>query len=103
MPRAAVDLVADLEGDPRAVAHSRASATPLLSRPYDLRHSGVTWRLNSGVPPTEVAAWAGHSVEVLMRTYARCVAGMEDVWISRMNQALRLEDPDQPGVVRHSS
>jgi hypothetical protein len=32
-------------------------ATPPL-RPYDLRHSGVTWRLNSGVPPTEVAAWA---------------------------------------------
>jgi hypothetical protein len=28
---------------------------------------------------------------------------MEDVWISRMNQALRLEDPDQPGVARHSS
>jgi integrase len=45
-------------------------ASPLLQRPYDLRHSGVTWRLNSDVPPTEVAAWAGHSVEVLMRTYA---------------------------------
>jgi integrase len=31
-------------------------ATPLMHRPYDLRHSGVTWRLNSGVPATEVAA-----------------------------------------------
>ena len=40
-------------------------ATPLMKRPYDLRHSGVTWRLNSGVPATEVAAWAGHSVEML--------------------------------------
>jgi predicted DNA-binding ribbon-helix-helix protein len=49
----------------------------LLRRPYDLRHSGVTWRLNSGVPPTEVAAWAGHSVEVLMRTYARCMTGRQ--------------------------
>jgi len=47
-------------------------ATPLMRRPYDLRHSGVTWRLNSGVPATEVAAWAGQSVEVLMRVYARC-------------------------------
>ena len=37
----------------------RPSATPLLRRPYDLCHSGVTWRLNSGVPPTEVAAWTG--------------------------------------------
>jgi integrase len=52
--------------------------------PYDLRHSGVTWRLNSGVPATEVAAWAGHSVEVLMRVYAQCVAGLEDVWIARI-------------------
>jgi integrase len=69
------------------------AATPLLSRPYDLRHSGVTWRLNSGVPPTEVAAWAGHSVEVLMRTYAKCMTGMEEIWITRMNQALRLEVP----------
>jgi integrase len=69
-------------------------ASPLLKRPYDLRHSGVTWRLNSGVPSTEVAAWAGHSVEVLMRTYAKCMAGMEGVWIARMNNALHLEHPD---------
>jgi integrase len=67
-------------------------AGPLMRRPYDLRHSGVTWRLNSGVPATEVAAWAGHSVEVLMRVYARCVTGLEDVWISRMDGTLRLGD-----------
>ena len=65
-------------------------ATPLLRRPYDLRHSGVTWRLNSGVPSTEVAAWAGHSVEMLMRVYAKCMTGLEDVWISRMDGALHL-------------
>jgi len=64
------------------------TASPLLQRPYDLRHSGVTWRLNSGVPPPEVAAWAGHSVEVLMRTYAKCMTGMEEVWINRMNDTL---------------
>ncbi len=67
-------------------------ATPLLQRPYDLRHSGVTWRLNSGIPATEVAAWAGHSVEILMRVYARCVVGLEDVWISRMDATLRLRN-----------
>ena len=66
-------------------------ATPLLRRPYDLRHSGVTWRLNSGVPATQVAEWAGHSVEVLMRVYARCMTGMEDVWIARMDDSLHLE------------
>jgi integrase len=64
-------------------------ATPLLRRPYDLRHSGVTWRLNSRVPATEIAAWAGHSVEVLTRVYARCVAGLEDVWIGLMDASLR--------------
>jgi integrase len=68
------------------------AATVLLSRPYDLRHSGVTWRLSSGVHPPEVAAWAGHSVEVLMRVYARCMTGLEDVWIIRMDRALHLQD-----------
>ena len=48
-----------------------------MKRPYDLRHSGITWRLNSGVPAAEVAPWAGHSVEMLMRVYARCVVGLE--------------------------
>ena len=45
-------------------------ATPLMKRPYDLRHSGITWRLDSGVPDAQVAAWAGHSVEMLRRVYA---------------------------------
>jgi integrase len=75
-------------------------ASPLMRRPYDLRHSGVTWRLNSGVPATEVAAWAGHSVEVPTRVYARCVTGLEDVWISRMEGGLRLEDGQGVGEGR---
>lgn len=77
-------------GKTRALAFTPAQrATPLMRCPYDLRHSGITWRLNSGVPPTEIAAWAGHSVEMLLRVYARCVAGLEDVWISRMEATLR--------------
>jgi hypothetical protein len=39
---------------------------------------------------TEVAAWAGHSVEVLTRVYAWCVVGLEGVWIGRMDEALHL-------------
>jgi integrase len=74
-------------------------ATPLMRRPYYLRHSGITWRLNSGVPATEIAAWAGHSVEMLLRVYARCVAGLEEVWISRMATALRppAAEPEDAG------
>jgi hypothetical protein len=30
-------------------------------------------------------------VEVLTRVYARCVTGLEDVWISRMDGTLRLD------------
>jgi integrase len=81
-----------------ATLNAEELAGPLMRRPYDLRHPGVTWRLNSGVPATEVAAWAGHSVEVLMRVYARCVTGLEDVWTSRMDGALRLDGGRQdPG------
>lgn len=39
----------------------------------DLRHAAVSLWLNGGVPPTEVAARAGHSVGVLLRVYAKCV------------------------------
>lgn len=68
---------------------SEQFATPLMARPYDLRHAGITWRLNSGVPAPDVAKWAGHSVEVLTRIYAGCVAGLDEVWIARMDVGLR--------------
>jgi hypothetical protein len=64
-------------------------ATPLMKRPYDLRHAGIVWRLNSGVSAAEVANWAGHSVEVLTRIHAGRVVGLDDVWIARMNAGLR--------------
>jgi hypothetical protein len=48
-------------------------------------------------PPRPRSPPAGHSVEVLMRVYARCMTGLEDVWIGRMDQALHLEDPDASG------
>jgi integrase len=51
--------------------------TPLARRPYDLRHAAVSTWLNAGVPAPQVAEWAGHSVEVLLRIYAKCVEGQE--------------------------
>ncbi|MFI6320145.1 hypothetical protein ACIBG8_21615 [Nonomuraea sp. NPDC050556] len=57
--------------------------SPLMARPYDLRHAGVTWRLFTGVPAAQAAQWAGRSVEVLQRIYHRCMAGYADVWIDR--------------------
>jgi hypothetical protein len=28
-----------------------------------------------------------------MRTFVKCMAGMEEIWVARMNNALRVEGP----------
>ncbi|MDB4873203.1 MAG: hypothetical protein JWL97_4207 [Gemmatimonadales bacterium] len=68
----------------------------LLKRPYDLRHSGITVRLYAGVPPKQVAQWAGHSVEVLHKTYSQILDGFDDTWFQRIDQVLNKgkEDPE---------
>ncbi|MET7797072.1 tyrosine-type recombinase/integrase [Streptomyces decoyicus] len=50
-------------------------ASPLGKRVYDLRHTCLTNWLNDGVPPAQIAEWAGNSVPVLLATYARCISG----------------------------
>jgi len=75
--------------DPSTAGHAAAAAA-LRSAPFR-RHLAAQLRR----APTEVGAWAGHSVEVLMRVYAKCMTGLEDVWIGRMNDALHLEDPQR--------
>lgn len=62
--------------------------TPLARRPYDLRHAAVSTWLNAGVPATQVAEWAGHSVAVLLQIYAKCMAGQEDAARDRIAAAL---------------
>lgn len=54
------------------VAHR---ASPLVRRPYDLRHAAVSLRLNAGVPATEVDRHAGHGVAVLLKVYANSIDG----------------------------
>lgn len=65
-------------------------ASPLARRPYDLRHAAVSTWLNGGVEPTRVAEWAGHSVAVLLRVYAQCIAGQEASARERIGRALGL-------------
>ncbi|MEN3298796.1 integrase [Pseudonocardia sp.] len=65
------------------------AASPLARRPYDLRHAAVSTWLNA-VPPTQVAEWAGHSVAVLLRVYAKCISGQEDAARQRVGLALGL-------------
>jgi integrase len=74
----------------RATALSeREVASMLARRPYDLRHACLSTWLNAGVSPARVAEWAGHSVEVLLRVYANCVAGDDEVALTRIEAALR--------------
>jgi integrase len=63
-------------------------ASPLAARPYDLRHAAVSTWLNAGVPATQVAEWAGHSVHVLLKVYAKCILGQEQAARQRIEAAL---------------
>ncbi len=63
-------------------------ASPVARRPYDLRHAAVSLWLNSGVPATEVARRAGHSVDVLLKVYAKCIEGQEHMANRRIEEAL---------------
>jgi integrase len=72
------------------------AASPLAATPYDLRHAAVSTWLNAGVPPTQVAEWAGHSVEILLKIYAKCLDGLTEVLHQRIQAALG-HLPLQPG------
>ena len=85
----------------RAAAFSEAEyASPMAKRPYDLRHAAVSTWLNAGVPPTQVAEWAGHSVMVLLRVYAKCIYGQEEMARARIESALALPTTEVPDVAQ---
>jgi hypothetical protein len=49
----------------------------------------VSLRLNAGVPAPTVARRAGHSVDVLLRVYAKCIDGDDEIANQRISGALR--------------
>ncbi|MEU6424893.1 tyrosine-type recombinase/integrase [Microbispora sp. NPDC046973] len=63
-------------------------ASPLARRPYDLRHAAVSLWLNAGVSAPDVAERAGHSVDVLLRVYAKCLDGQQEIANQRIDDAL---------------
>lgn len=88
-------LSESLHGRRWAVARAAALSTeeagsPLARRPYDLRHAAVFTWLNGGVPAPQVAAWPGHSVDVLLRVYAKCISGRDATVRRRVEDPLRL-------------
>ena len=40
------------------------------------------------VPAAQVAEWAGHSVDVLLKAYAKCIDVQESVALARIEQSL---------------
>jgi integrase len=83
------------------------AATQLMGRPYDLRHAAVSTWLNAGVPAAQVADWAGHSTDVLLRVYVKCIAGQQGEAKRRIEDAMRplecheLGDSGQPAGPEH--
>ena len=72
----------------RAAAFTKREAASLLARrPYDLRHAALSTWLNAGVPAPQVAEWAGHSVDVLLRVYTKCISGQQDEAKRRIEEA----------------
>jgi integrase len=80
---------------------AREYASPLARRRYDLRHACLSTWLNGGVAPAQVAEWAGHSVEVLLRTYVRCLDGQHDIAKRRIMEAL--DDPTRDDGQVHAT
>jgi len=86
---AVAPLTGSFRGDRMPGAGGQPSRSPLARRPYDLRHACLSTWLNGGVYPTQVAEWAGHSVDVLLRIYAKCIAGQNELAKRRIDEALR--------------
>jgi integrase len=84
--------ISDVWAEARNLALTPAQvASPLAGRPYDLRHAAVSLWLAAGVPAPRVAERAGHSVEVLLRVYAKCLDDDEDIANTRIDAALQGE------------
>lgn len=77
----------------RSIALTPAqAASPLAKRPYDLRHAGVSFLLQCGIDPMEVARRAGHSVDVLLKTYAKVIHGTRERVNKRIQEAMEQAD-----------
>lgn len=94
---------------------AQEACSSLLDVPYSLRHAAVSTWLNAGVAPSQVAEWAGHSVAVLLRIYAKCISGQQAEAMRRILDATQddatpeceadnrdhADDSGQPGSEPH--
>lgn len=72
----------------RLALSPQQQASLLAARPYDLRHAAVSLWLNAGVPAVEVAKRAGHGLDVLLKVYAKCIDGDQNINNAKIQRAL---------------
>ncbi|WP_234438309.1 hypothetical protein [Streptomyces sp. 303MFCol5.2] len=70
------------------------TATPGVGKQWT--DTGTKW-LDDGIPPAQVAEWAGNSMPVLPATYARCVEGQLPDLKKRLEAAGDLPEPTDAG------
>ncbi|WP_395111595.1 tyrosine-type recombinase/integrase [Actinomadura sp. SCN-SB] len=74
----------------------------LAERPYDLRHARLSIWLNAGIAPPQVADWAGNSVPVLLRVYAKCLTDSTETALRKLGHPgvrdAQADDVDLPDV-----
>lgn len=71
----------------RDEALTRAEVRSVLAeRPYDLRHARLSIWLNAGIAPQQVAEWAGNSMGVLLRVYAKCLTDSTETALEKLGR-----------------
>jgi len=79
-----------------ALGEVEAARSPLGRRPYDLRHAAVSTWLASSSDPAQVAEWAGHGVDVLLKVYAKVLDGRQDETLRRIQETLNPTRAERP-------
>lgn len=83
-------VIAALEKHPpHSLGLPASRCVRIPARPYDLRHACLSTWLSAGVAPTQVAEWAGHSVDALLRVYAKCLDDSESLAPARIEGVIR--------------
>ncbi|MGD0713139.1 MAG: tyrosine-type recombinase/integrase [Gaiellaceae bacterium] len=66
-----------------------AAKLPKATRPYDLRHTGISLRLREGWAPSRVAKEAGHSTATMHRVYEHEIEALRGQPIMPMDDLIR--------------
>ncbi|MFF2202004.1 replication initiator [Streptomyces sp. NPDC058145] len=82
----------------KAVLPPHVFGSPTGRRVYDNRNTRLTKWLDDGIPPAQVAEWAGNRVAVLLATYARCIDGQLPDLKRRLEAAGDLPEPEVPSA-----